>query len=167
MVVLNENPYFSLTYFPDISVVRYTRTDQPYASNEQLERLHEEIAPALDRLGRDQLCLLMDMRDSPLNNSPGFEQSMARARLSLLRGFSRISVLVRTAVGALQARRYSREDAINVHVFQDEGAAVTFLRSLTVEAATARMPPYDALPASSHRSAPMSSQRFIRRWGTG
>jgi hypothetical protein len=123
-----------------------------------MERLHEEMGPILDRLGRHQHCLLVDMRSAPLNNAPGFEQAMARARVHLLRGFSRISVLVRTAVGALQARRYGREDAINVHVFQDEAAAVTFLRSLTVDASMPRTGVQDVMPASSQRQ---------RRWGTG
>lgn len=158
MVVLADNHYFSLTYFPEISVVRFTRTENPYPSNEELERLHEQIGPMLDRLGRQNLCLLVDMRSAPLNNTPGFEQSMARGRVILLRGFSRISVLVRTAVGALQARRYSREDSINVHVFQDEATAVTFLRSLTVDASLPRSGINELVPASSQR---------IRRWGTG
>jgi len=158
MVVLGGNHYFKLAYFPDIAVVRFTRSEHPYPSNEELERLHEEISPMLDRLGRQQHCLLVDMRAAPLNNTPGFEQAMARARVHLLQGFSRISVLVRTAVGALQARRYGREDSINVHVFQDEGTAMTFLRSLTVEATGPRSVVNDM--------APISSQR-IRRWGTG
>ncbi len=165
MVVLTENRYFSLVYFPDLSVIRYIRTEHPYPSNEELERLHEEIVPVLDRLGRQQLCLLVDYRNAPLNNSPGFEQSMARARLNLIRGFSRISVLVRTAVGALQARRYGREDAINVHVFQDEAAAVTFLRSLTVDNAT-RSGVHDFSPTSSQRAGPRSSHGPNRRWGS-
>jgi hypothetical protein len=158
MVVLTDNHYFSLTYFPEISVIRFTRTEHPYPSHQELERLHEEISPILDRLGRHQHCLLVDMRSAPLNNAPGFEQSMARARVHLLRGFSRISVLVRTAVGALQARRYGREDAVNVHVFQDEGAAVSFLRSLTVDASMPKTGMNDLNPASSQRQ---------RRWGTG
>lgn len=158
MVVLTDNHYFSLTYFPEISVVRFTRTEYPYPSTGELERLHEQFSPLLDRLGRQNLCLLVDMRSAPLNNTPGFEEAMARARVYLLRGFSRISVLVRTAVGALQARRYGREDAINVHVFQDEGAAVTFLRSLTVDASLPKSGVNDLVPASSQR---------MRRWGTG
>src|SRR4051812_9415923 len=159
MVVLTDNHYFSLVSFPDISVVRYARSEHPYPSNEELERLHEQIGPMLDRLGRHQHCLLVDMRSAPLNNNPGFEQSMARARIHLLRGFSRISVLVRTAVGALQARRYGREDSINVHVFQDESNAMSFLRTLTIDAS--------AVPRSGVNDlAPVSSQR-IRRWGTG
>jgi hypothetical protein len=162
MVVLTDNHYFSLVYFPEISVVRYTRTEHPYPSNEELERLHMEVGPMLDRIGRQQYCLLVDMRSAPINNTPGFEQAMARARVHLLRGFTRISVLVRTAVGALQARRYGREDAINVHVFQDEGAAISFLRSLTVEAST----PTSSATGSSNEWAPASSQR-TRRWGTG
>jgi hypothetical protein len=167
MVVLSENDYFSLTYFSDISVIRYTRTERPYPSNENLEKLHEDIGPMLDRLGRNQLCLLVDMRSAPLNNSPGFEPAMARARLHLLRGFSRISVLVRTAVGALQARRYGREDAINVHVFQDEATAITFLRSLTVDAAAPRTGALDLMPASSERRSPQSAPGIFRRWETG
>lgn len=158
MVVIADNHYFSVTYFPDISVIRYTRTEHPYPSNEELERLHAQFSPALDRLGRHQLCLLVDMRSAPLNNTPGFEAAMARARVHLLSGFSRISVLVRTAVGALQARRYSREDSINVHVFQDEATAITFLRSLTVDASLPRSGVNEVVPQSSGR---------IRRWGTG
>src|SRR5262249_4568143 len=158
MVVIADNHYFSLTYFPEIAVVRFTRTERPYPSNEEVERLHEQIAPQLDRLGRQDLCLLVDMRSAPLNNTPGFEQSMARARVLLIRGFSRISVLVRTAVGALQARRYSRGDAINVHVFQDEATAMSFLRSLPVDAQAPRSGVNDLVPASSQR---------MRRWGTG
>jgi hypothetical protein len=158
MVVLTDNHYFALVYFPDISVVRYTRTEHPYPSNEELERLHAEIDPMLDRLGRHQYCILVDMRSAPINNTPGFEQAMGRARMRLLRGFSRISVLVRTAVGALQARRYGREDSINVHVFQDEGAAISFLRTLTVDASTSASGMTERIPASSPRA---------RRWGTG
>ncbi|MFO0762853.1 MAG: hypothetical protein U0359_40825 [Byssovorax sp.] len=166
MPVLLENPWISLHTDAHAPLVRYTRTAEPYPSLDAVVDLHEEAARVLDRLGRKRFVLLADMRASPLNNDPGFEQASARARDLVVRGFSRVAVLVRTAVGSLQVKRHIREGGHDIVVFHDEAEAVSHLLATPSERpppeseqrSAGRRPLTEPPPASSQR-APASSQK--------
>ena len=80
MPAVMETPWITLHLDAHAPLIRYTRTTEPYPSLREMERLHDEAARALDRLGRPRHSLLVDMRASPMNNDPGFERSAARAR---------------------------------------------------------------------------------------
>ncbi len=127
MPAVLETPWINVHTDAHAPLVRYTRTSEPYPSLREMERLHDEAARALDRLGRQRYALLVDMRSSPMNNEPGFERSAARARDVLVRGFPRVAVLVRTAVGSLQINRHIREGGHDIAVFQDEVQAIAYL----------------------------------------
>jgi hypothetical protein len=131
MPVLMDTPWITLHLDAQASLIRYTRSGERYPSASEMDRLHEEAARILDRLGRQRYVLLVDMRAAPLNNEPGFERYAARARDLLVRGVPRVAVLVRTAVGSLQVKRHIREGALDILVFQDEAEALRHLLSVS------------------------------------
>jgi hypothetical protein len=71
--------------------------------------------------------LLVDLRSSPVRNDPEWEQAASQLRPKLFGGFPRVAVLVKTAVGALQVKRYARDDGLDLHIFHDEEKALAFL----------------------------------------
>lgn len=76
---------------------------------------------------RKRLVLLVDTRAAPLMANNHMEQSMADAVGRMLDGFSRHALLVRTAVGRLQAQRIDRERGGSATIFDDEGEAFAYL----------------------------------------
>ena len=116
-------------------VLRFTRTEVPYASLQDIVDIHLRIGRVFDRLGRERHTLLVDMRRAVLNNKPEFEQAAARGRTILVRDFRRVAVVVQTAVGALQVGRHLREDRVPGEVFTDEAAALEYLSRFETEPA--------------------------------
>ncbi len=131
MPVLLTHPCVTVELDPETLVVRFTRTPEPYPSLAELVRIHQRIGTILDRVGRDRHGLLVDMRAAILNNDADFEQAAARGRAVLVRGFSRVAVLVQTAVGALNVGRHMREDRVPGEVFSNEEAALAYLARTT------------------------------------
>jgi hypothetical protein len=127
MPELLSNRYCTVSLDSARGILRFTRTEQPYASLVDVADVHERVGRIFDRAGRDRNTLLVDMRRAPLNSDPAFEKAAGRGRKVLVRGFGRVAVLVQTAVGALQVKRHLREDGIPGDVFTDEGTAVQFL----------------------------------------
>lgn len=127
MPLLLDHPCCTVRQEPARSILRFTRTAQPYASLEDCIEIHRQVGEIFDRAGRDRHVLLVDMRAAPLNNKPEFEQAASRARGILVKGFRRVAVLVQTAVGALQVGRHMREDRVPGDVFTDEVQAVEYL----------------------------------------
>ncbi len=109
------------------SIVRYARTATPYTTAADTIREHVELGGHLDRLRRQDLGLLVDVREAPYNPSPSFESAIAQGRKHLFRGFPRIAILVRSAIGALQLARHVREDGLEIPVLRDEQEAIRFL----------------------------------------
>ena len=127
MPLLLDHPCCTVSQDPARGVLRFIRTEVPYASLEDIVDVHQRIGRVFDRLGRERYGLLVDMRRATLNNRPEFEQAAARARTILVRDFRRIAVIVQTAVGALQVGRHLREDNVPGEVFTDETPAVEYL----------------------------------------
>lgn len=136
---------------PDTRVIRFVRSAEPYASNAEMAAIHAQIGRVLDKLGRDRHTLLVDMRLAPMNNDPSFEQAADRARALLVRGFPRVAVLVKTAVGVLQVRRHVAQDGRQIPVLGSEAMAVDYLLG--------RADPADAPPSSR---APVTARRRAR-----
>jgi hypothetical protein len=120
-------PYCILSLEVGKGILRFTRTEVPFPHLAVMIAQHERVARILDRLGRDRYALLVDMRLAPRNTDPGFDAAAARSRRLLTRGFTRMAVLVSTAVGALQVKRHIREDNLSCEVFTDELAALDHL----------------------------------------
>jgi hypothetical protein len=76
---------------------------------------------------RKRVALLLDARDAPLIPSDGYERDLGAAAPRLFDGFAKRAVLVRTAVGKLQAQRVSRARAQPFSVFEDEAEAIAYL----------------------------------------
>ena len=138
MRVVMETPCFVVTFEPETSLVRYTRKAKAFESSEQTIQQHVELGTHLDLLGRRDHALLVDVRQSPFNPSLSFENAIAESRKHLFRGFSRVAILVRSAVGALQLHRHVREDGLEIPVYREEQEALRFLAHSADKAPSSR-----------------------------
>lgn len=119
--------HFRLTFDAVSQTATLVRTAVPFSSIDQIDALFAEIDRATAGLPRGWR-LLLDARDAPARNDPEFEEAFARARRPILARFSRVAVLVKSAIGKLQVARYAREDsASQLHVFNDEAEARAYL----------------------------------------
>jgi hypothetical protein len=124
---LMSTPHVEVLFDPPTKVLRFVRTEAPYASVDEMLSIHELVGKLFDRLRRDRCTLLVDMRRAPMNNDAAFEKPAEQARAILVRGFPRIAVLVRTARGTLQVGRHLREDRLHIGLFNDEEKAIDHL----------------------------------------
>jgi hypothetical protein len=107
------------------SLVRATRTAQPFASVDEMQRAHKELLRAVAPFG--EYSLLLDVRLGPARNDPEYEQGLASLRRQITARFRRVGILVKSAVGGLHARRLAREDGVEMRIFQDEATALEYL----------------------------------------
>lgn len=138
-----ETDYCTIDFDSTRALLRFTRTDQPYRSIEDLEVETAEIGLTLDRLEGD-FSLLVDLRAVPPRDDAAFEAAVVRLRRRMFARPARIAFVVRTAVGALQVKRHVREDGVVAEVFEDEALALAYLGAPTGEAVrplTSRPPP--------------------------
>jgi hypothetical protein len=126
--LLLDNGYFTLTRDSSSRIVRLTRSTRAYPSVEVIEQVHQEIVEACRRLPRGQR-LLVDVREGPMRNDEAFEAVLARYRPQVFQPFQCIAIVVKFAVGRLQVLRYGRESGGTPEVFQDEAAALEYLRA--------------------------------------
>lgn len=108
-------------------MVLVRRTAAHFDSAEDVERGHAELVQVLDGLPREQLALLVDLRQAPARNDPEFERLMQAYRPRIFARFARRAVLVKTAVGRLHVQRHARSDGhSDLGVFTDEQAALDY-----------------------------------------
>lgn len=122
-----DNDRWNIELDQSKALVRVLRKDSQTRSIDEMQRLYAEVDALLNSLGRARHVLLVDLRTSPVRNDPEWEQAAGQLRPKLFKGFSRVAVLVKTAVGALQIQRYSREDNLDLHIFFDEQEALVYL----------------------------------------
>lgn len=108
-------------------VIRVVRTDVPFASLLELRQVFSELNRVLDRVDRSAYGLLVDTRNAPPRNDPGFEEAFRPLRKQVFQGFRRRAVLVRSLVGRLQVERHAREDGVTLATFVDEDEAIGWL----------------------------------------
>src|SRR5690349_14041960 len=108
---LHETPYGTLDFDPTTVLVRFTRTDLPYQSIEDVDTETDLVGQALDSLPQGW-SLLADLRAVAPRDDPAFEVAIARFRRRMYGGAARVALLVRTAVGALHVKRHLREDNV-------------------------------------------------------
>lgn len=68
--------------------------------------------------------IIIDTRDAPGRNDPAFEAAIHGLRAQIEGAFARIAVLVRSAAGALQARRLEAADGGDALITTDEQEAL-------------------------------------------
>lgn len=124
IVTLSQEPGF----------VRLRRTSKPVGGENAMQiaqDLIDRFRLLIPLRERKTQGLLLDSREAPMVVD---DEGMAPLRpvvAEVMSGFPRIAILVRTAVGKLQATRRVREEAgrgPNPRVFDDEAAAIAFLR---------------------------------------
>jgi hypothetical protein len=122
---LLQTPYCTIDWDRRNTVLRLTRSSEPYPSSAAIEQEGDEIERILDKFRRCRL--LIDLRAAAPRDDPEFESAIARYRQKIFKRADRAAILVRTAVGALQVKRHMREGGFNVNVFQNEEDAFTYL----------------------------------------
>jgi hypothetical protein len=125
---LLSSDYCTIDLDPARGLVRFTRSEVPYRTADEITAEAHVIETVLERVGEGRR-LLVDLRAVAPRNDPGFEQNIADLRKKLFGGASAVAILVRTAVGALQVKRHMHEDGYECEVFMDEGVALTHLAS--------------------------------------
>ncbi len=117
---------FVLTEEAGGRLIRARRTAEPLTTA-GLAEVADRFLRLYPMALRKRLVLLVDTREAPLLASNHMEQSMAAAVGRVLEGFARHALLVRTAVGRLQAQRIDRERGGTATIFDDEGEALSYL----------------------------------------
>ena len=125
---LFEDRYVRLTFDEGQGLVRYVRTREPFPSLDGMRATNERIRSAVALLGRKDLKLLLDLRDAPPRNDDDFEREVGRSLGAFLPGFRAHAMLVKTAVGRLQAQRMATgPGADRPPVFTTEADALAHL----------------------------------------
>jgi hypothetical protein len=129
------NAYFQIVTEPARSLVRIVRSHEAMPRDEEsVRRAFTALVEPLQHLAGYRA--LIDLRNGPTGrNDDEFERAARSVQGELVRRFSRVAFLVRSAVGKLQVGRLGRERGSgnsNNNVFLDEREA---LRFLTEEAA--------------------------------
>jgi hypothetical protein len=128
--VLYEDEYSSVTYDASQRMIVYRRNAKAYPTLEAASTSIGSSWKTLPTLGTlSHHTFLMDIREAPMNASEGFDQVARDVGPQLTGRFRRAAVLVRTAVGKLQMNRIRRERQTDLVVFDDESAAMAYLRA--------------------------------------
>src|SRR4051812_36840230 len=106
--VLFADVHVTVTFDVHGGLVCYRRTQAPYASLDVVRDLHEQLQVVLHTLSQGPLKLLLDTRDAPPRNDPGFETEISKAMQAFIVRFAVRAVLVKSAVGKLQVQRLWR-----------------------------------------------------------
>jgi hypothetical protein len=126
--VVFEDRYVAVTLDQAHELVRYVRSREPYPSLESMRASNAATDKAAAWIPRAGLKLLLDLRDAPPRNDDGFEKEASRALNGFLPTFNTYAVLVKTAVGRLQAQRMARtEGGERFSVFTSEADALAHL----------------------------------------
>jgi hypothetical protein len=121
------SPYFAVNELPGIPVLRIVRSPRAFPSLEDLSEAWDDLNRALDGIDRGRFSLLMDIRLVTGRNDPNFEQTFARHRREVERGFSKVAVLVSTPAGVLQVHRHAIQDGVPMKAFMDPPKAIDWL----------------------------------------
>ena len=124
----HANEYYT-AIVEDDDIVRLVRSPTPIEDFDHFqERLAELVTWLEDNTTARRGCLV-DSRESIPRNDAQFEDILRTYRKMVRDRFERSAVLLRTQVGALQTRRFDREEGTNTAVFHDEAEAMAWLRS--------------------------------------
>lgn len=129
--LLYSDPFLRVELAYRGSLIRIVRTALAHPDVFTLRDSFAAAIAAIDRVGRRGRVLLFDSRAPLGRNDASFEQEMSALRPRIDRDFSRIAVLVRSAIGVLQIKRWMSEDGYERAVGHDEAAMLEFLQIKT------------------------------------
>jgi hypothetical protein len=124
---LYRDSYITVSLERGGQLLRLSRSATPYADLQAVRDSFASVIHTFDRVGRRGRVMLFDTRAPVGRNDPAFEQVMAELRPRIDQGFGRIGVLVRSAVGALQLRRWVSADGIERIVTTQEDQLLSLL----------------------------------------
>jgi len=127
--VVDQNPYFTITWDALARVARYVCSAAPFASVEGVGWGYAVIADAFPLAERADKCLLMDVRQAPMRTEPRFGKIVASELPSLTRGWHKVATLVQTEEGVQQIAALRARVCGRGQTFLDEDAALTWLLS--------------------------------------
>ncbi|MFY0564641.1 hypothetical protein ACN28E_12370 [Archangium lansingense] len=122
-----RSDYFTVLVDERMGIIRTIRSDKPFGTLQEFDAEFEALIKALDDLGRARYALIADIRAVPGRNDPEFEAALQRVRARWIGGFRKVGVLVQSAVGMLQVKRYARQDTIRRLVTNDEDELLRYL----------------------------------------
>lgn len=118
--LLYEDAYVTVSLEDSGRLVHLVRTALQFPDLETMRQCYQTVIRMYDQLGRAGRSLLVDSRAPTGRNDPAYERTMFALLPDLDRGFVRIGVLVGTAVGKLQFRRWQGIDGIERIISSDE-----------------------------------------------
>jgi hypothetical protein len=110
-------------------IITRSRTALRFASAEEVVAQYDGLVRALDRVDRASYAVLVDLRLAPPRNDEAFEEIVGRYHAPLYERFRRVAVVVLTAAGRLQLRRFLSVARPDAGVFTDVEEAAAFLRA--------------------------------------
>jgi hypothetical protein len=128
---LYESPHVRIGELADSKVIVVERSAVP-TGDADVRAIFDPVERAISGIQRDRYGLLIDVRAAKGRNDEEFEKKFVPIRQSIQRGFRRVAIVVVTPQGKLQAGRYAREDRLPNSVFDDYGAALTWLEEATL-----------------------------------
>lgn len=110
------------------SQIHIHRSNVLHPSPAELERSFRNASAAIDRLGRTDRVMLIDMREARGRNEPEFDAALRRVRQNVERGMQCIVVLLRSSAGMLQMKRINEEDGTTRFLTMDEREGLEILQ---------------------------------------
>jgi hypothetical protein len=123
-----DSEYFRIEVDSRGGILWMRRTATPMTTLADTVTAQTEVIDRLNLLARRHLALLVDLREAPSRNDPEFELAVKQFRQELFALFQRGAVLVRTQAGKMQLVRHIRSDGGGAKIFDDEWAALEYLR---------------------------------------
>jgi hypothetical protein len=125
---LLHTAHFVLAVDDATRIVTRARTAERFASLEEVTREYDGLVRALDGIDRSVHAHLVDLRFAPSRNDDAFESLVTRYQGPLYDRFRRVAVVVATAAGRLQLRRFLTAFRPDGEIFTDIDEATVFLR---------------------------------------
>jgi hypothetical protein len=125
---VHHTSHFLVTEDDIARILTRTRTGLRFASLEEVVTEYDGLVRALDRVDRSRYALLVDLRLAPPRNDEAYEEIVGRYHAPLFARFRRVAVVVQSAAGRLQLRRFLDTFRPDGKVFTDMEEATAFLR---------------------------------------
>jgi RNase P protein component len=103
------------------------RQEAPWESSAEIVSVFQQLIHAVDKEVGPGARILVDSRSAMLRNDPEFEEVFGKCRQRFNTRFSKIAIIVKTAVGKLQAQRFAVSDGNAGRVFSDPAEALAYL----------------------------------------
>lgn len=110
-----------------VGFVRAERTEVSYRDGAECVLGLAKLEAALR--GAPTNALLVDARRGKGTQDPDIERAIVQFNARVAERFTRVAALVQTSVGLLQSQRLIRSRPSPLRVFDDERAAIAYLRS--------------------------------------